>query len=473
MRFAACVACSFFLIAALGAPLRQPARAFAAGESLDALLARARLASGSPYRYHVVSRSSEDDGGRTFEVITETEGVKYLAKRCLAGLCTGFYFDGERSFDSNFNDTALPLSARVDGLQATLRAIASYAFTAPDFRRSGGTLSEDDPVERNGKMYRRISVGVPLGAVLDAIVDPQTALVAGVISDERKLAFEFRDQRKVSNAVTLPFTIVLNGSPLEHFNARTIERGALAAPSGLVPQIERGTTTVAFARGAALPIVPCSIGGQNVACLLDTGNSGLAISAQLAARLGLVAQAGLVKAPVLAVGAARYPPAYYVLSNQLHDSYDVVLGADAFAHARISLDYARQNATIANAQTPPAGALGLGFQNYVPAVPVRIGNRGELQLAVDTGDPGTIGLAAGAGGASPGGRAPLVHLGPFDVSGVQVESAALDAAAGDGRIGSGLLGRFNVTFDYAQSAMTLVPRKGDPAITAGGSPASR
>lgn len=284
MRFDAVVLSVFFALVttAHGAgAAAAKSDAVKAAASLDALLARARIASGAPYRDHVVSVSHESHGGRTFEVTTETDGLKYLARSCSAGICSGFYFDGERSFDANFNDTALPISASVDALQLTLRAIASYEFTAPDFRAVGGQVSERSPVLRDGSSYRRLSIAPFRGALLDAIVDPKSGLVVGVVSDERKYAFEFRDQRRVDGKIVLPYVIALNGVVVERFDRRSIVDTPLAEPAGLVPTFASNDAALPMAkldRATIQPVVPCAIGGIATTCLLDTGNSGLSMS---------------------------------------------------------------------------------------------------------------------------------------------------------------------------------------------------
>jgi hypothetical protein len=259
MRFAVSLSTvSFFAIASL--VWSVPASADGA---LDALLAKSRAASGAPYRFHVVSRSHETDDGHDYLVTTETEGLKYRARKCVKTLCTsGFYFDGERSYDTNFNDTALPLSERVDALQLTLRAIASYAFTAPTFRAEGGQVEDRDSVLKDGKKYRRIAVAPRLGALLEAVIDPDTGLVVGVISDERRLAFEFRDQRKVGGRITLPYAIFLNGSQIERFDDRAIDPAPLAAPPGVAWSMS-APVTVGMTRADA-PLVPCTMGGASV-----------------------------------------------------------------------------------------------------------------------------------------------------------------------------------------------------------------
>jgi len=487
MRFAAAVLSSFFSLAA--GSWASPATADEA--SLQALLDRARTAGGAPFRYHIVSNSRETAGGRTYDVTTETEGLKYRARHCLQTTCTGFYFDGERSYDANFNDTALPLSTQVDALQLTLRAIASYAFTAPDFRQNGGTLVERDPVLRGGHKFLRLSVAPRLGALLEAVIDPATGLVAGVISDERGLAFEFSDQRRVDDRVTLPFTISLNGAVIQRFDKRSIVDQRLVAPAGLVPQFASGPAVVALqhAGGGLAPIVPCYVGAEHAQCLLDSGNSGLAMSAELAARLGLTPQAlgpefgtsravsGLVKAPALQLGGATFPAAQYVVLRDVHRSgYDVILGADVFAHARVTVDYGKHTVTFAsNAGAAPAGGVALTFENYVPVASVRAAGQ-TLALGIDTGSDAALEVGydlfaqhradfkPGGSGAGPDAGFANVRLGPYELMGQFVASSRAPEPVAQGRIGEALLDHFIATFDYANGRLGLVPRPGDVAV---------
>jgi hypothetical protein len=473
MRFVIALACCFsFIVSSVPRPA-------ASATTLEALLAKARVASGSPYLYHVVNRSRESEGGRTYDVTTETQGLKYRARRCIKTICSGFYFDGDRSYNSNFNDTALPLASEVDGLQLTLRAIASYAFTAPDFRERGGTVSERPPVARDGKTYRELAIAPRFGAILEAIVDPDTGIVAGVASDEQRIAFEFRDERKVDDKLLLPFTIALNGSVIERFDDRHISSEPLETPPGLEPHIS-GSEPVAFRksdRADDQAVVPCSIGGQNVDCLLDTGNSGMSMSLELATKLGAPLQtgalagsglgqyvAGIIKAPALTAGTATYPPAKYLVLRDIHASgYDVVLGADAFAHTRIGIDYAARTVTFA--PSGPSGDAGdLDFVNFIPVAPVRFGDV-TLHLAIDTGAQAAIDLSSDVYTAHPA-LTKTVRLENFEVSDVAIGTTKSLATTAQGYVGSGLLDHFSITFDYAKSRIELEPRSGDASVRA-------
>jgi hypothetical protein len=467
--------------------------------ALTALLAKSRAASGAPYRYHIVSRSQETHDGRTFDVTTESEGLKFRAQSCAKTLCTGFYFDGERSYESNFNGTALPIASAVDGLQITLRAIATYAFTDPDFRKNGGTIVERDPILRGGTKYRRISVAPRLGALLDAVVDPATGLVAGVISDERKYAFEFGDQRKVDGKITLPYSISLNGFKFTQYSERSISQAPLEAPAGLTPDLSAGEAKVAMeereGNAGAPPVVGCTIGGQSAWCMLDTGDSGMSMSLELAEKLGIEPLAGsfdvhgvgqyvtgVVNGPELHVGTATYPAANYVVLHDLSQyGCDIILGADAFAHARITLDYGKKEVRIA--PSGPAGSgTPLAFQDFVPVVSVGLDGT-DVPLQIDTGDDSAVDLAYdyyehhqslfkpsgttvvnGIGGSSDGvaGTISDVRMAGFDVTHQRI--AATKKISFNGHIGSGILDHFVVTIDYSGGTIEFVPRAGDTSV---------
>jgi hypothetical protein len=439
--------------------------------SLDDLLRKAREASGAPYRYHVVSRSHDVEDGHAYDVTTETDGLAYRARKCVRDLCvSGFYFDGERSFESNFNDTALPLSTRVDALQISLRAIASYAFTAPNFRSDGGQLFARDDVLRDGKAYRRVAVAPRLGALLDAVIDPASGLVVGVISDERRLAFEFGDQRKVGGFLTLPFSVSLNGNEIERFDDRRIETAPLTAPPGLVPRIATGGSPAIAMNGGDQPVVPCTLGRRSAACLLDTGNSGLAISAEFAAKLRLRVEssdlvgtaggavAGIAKAPALQVGPASFGPAWYVVLGAGRASgYDVVLGADAFAHARVSIDFPGRRVTFASDRAPLSGGHAIEFDSFVPTLGVSLGSTAAT-LAVDTGEPAELELGGDFASAHPAAVAASgLRIGDEAVDRVRIETAKHLSTPGDGLLGSGFLHRFVTVFDYAHERIALNP----------------
>ena len=98
-----------------------------------------------------------------------------------------------------------------------------------------------------------------------------------------------------------------------------------------------------------------------------------------------------MRAPALTVGTATYPSANYVVLHDLHQyGYDVVLGTDAFAHTRVTIDYGAKTVTLAPSGTESEGDL--TFQNFIPVAPIRLDDV-TLHLAVDTGDESAINLS--------------------------------------------------------------------------------
>lgn len=198
---------------------------------------------------------------------------------------------------------------------------------------------------------------------------------------------------------------------------------------------------------------------------------------------------GIVKAGAIVVGPATYPAAQYVVLHDLHQyGYDVVLGADAFARSRITIDYAKRDVVFAAVGTGNAtGGIPLGFDNFIPVLPVRIGDA-VVPLAVDTGDESAINVAydyyeahptlfkasgtvpvSGIGGTSDEitGDAPRVRVGEFEIAHTKIGATKRMPATARGHLGSGALRHFTVTFDYERSRIELVPRAGDTSVRQG------
>ncbi len=218
MRFATARLCVFFCASApaSSAPTKGAL-------SLDGLLERARAASGEPYRSHR-QRFARDARRSIVRGHDRNRRTQVSRSQLFQGAVLGLLLRRRAQLRCDSNQTALPLSSRVDALQLTLRAIVSYAFAAPDFRAQGGQLHEREPVLREGRSYRRLAVAPFRGALLDAIVDPVTGLVAGVVSDERHYAFELRDERRIGGKLVLPYTIAL----LPMHGSKDLATGTLA-----------------------------------------------------------------------------------------------------------------------------------------------------------------------------------------------------------------------------------------------------
>ena len=196
---------------------------------------------------------------------------------------------------------------------------------------------------------------------------------------------------------------------------------------------------------------------------------------------------GLVRAPDLRVGGATYPAATYVVLHDVRQyGYDVVLGADAFAHARVTIDYGAREVAFAAAggDAGPATALPMTFENFIPVVDVGL-DATTVALAIDTGDAGTINLSydyyerhpslfattghenvAGIGGTSEEvtGDIGTIRVGRFELERQHVGATKKLAATAAGHIGAAILRHFTVTFDYAARRVELEPRPGDAAV---------
>src|ERR1700732_3113889 len=281
VRFAA-IASLISLLSTLSLPANG-----ASPPTLDELLTRANLASGAPYKHHLRSHGV-DGAGRS--VFLDEEGVASVRRRCNRALCFGLYLDGARLYNTNFNDTPLPVSGGAP-IERTYQTIVSYAFTDPNFRRGGGRLAEREPLTSGGRIFRRITVVPRGGSAMDVSLDEATSLIASASSIDGTYRFVFGDQRPISGGLTIPFAIDLNGKPFDRFDVREESAGQFEPPAGLVPHFAAGSGGADMLRGDR-PIVACTIGGITVPCLLDTGNSGMAMSLELAAALRLHATAG-------------------------------------------------------------------------------------------------------------------------------------------------------------------------------------
>jgi len=489
MLFAARIAMLCALVPALLGAVRGP--------SVSQVLERMRAASGLPFEAHIASRYRRTDGSGAV-IRSDSQGLQFFTQQCPGEICFGSFFDGYRLFDVDMNGTALPRSQEHDVSLRGLRSIASGAFLEPEFARRGGHVADAGRATFAGRVYRRLTVDQPDADGMDVLVDERTWLVAEVRDLTSGDGLSLRDYRKVG-ALALPFEIVQYGGPITHYDQRRIVREPMVAPHGLVAQVDNSPATVPIVARSGTPVSGCDVGGIETRCLLDTGNSGLSMSLELAEQLhatpiGAFEVAGLgeyatevVRAGPLLVGNVRFPEADYVVLHDIHRyGYDVVLGADVMAATRVSIDYANRAVTF-NAPPDPSDTAGisLAFQNFVPVVPVELGSI-AAHLAVDTGDQSSINLAydyysrhsdlfkatqvravSGVGGSSFEyiGEIPMVTIGEYQVSFQPIGTTRMLRGTAQGHLGAALLAHFRVVFDYARSRMTLYPRDGDRAVS--------
>jgi hypothetical protein len=470
--------------------------------ALDRLLAHVRTASGAPYAVHIVSEAHLTVDDRTYDLRIESDGYRSLTRRCRGDICQGEYFDGNRMFAVNLNDTALPSSLHANDEERASRAVATCAFAAPEFRTSGGTVTELPALSRSAKTYRRIAVRIGDAAFV-VLIDPATWLPVETMTPDGRTSLELRDYRKV-DGVMLPFEIRRDGTPIERFDTRRVSHEPLRAPRGLSPAFAETAAAVAMVRmprePSNQPVVPCTLGGVAANCLIDTGNSSLGISLELAEKLGLEATGeyeisgvgryvtGVVTAGPLLIGGATYPSARYVVLHDLHDyGYDVAIGADVLAHSRVTIDYPHRQVTFTNPARGTAPPIPLRFSNFLPIVGVQLGAI-DVLLAIDTGDESSINVpydfyadhpdlfeergrstVAGIGGTAQQvvGQIASARIGTFEVTNQRIGTTIAPEPAAGGHLGSGFFSHFTLTLDYEHSSFGLTPRPNDGAVRIG------
>jgi hypothetical protein len=168
------------------------------------------------------------------------------------------------------------------------------------------------------------------------------------------------------------------------------------------------------------------------------------------------AVAGIAKAPALEVGQATFGPAWYVvLGAGRAAGYDIVLGADAFAHARVTLDFPAHSVTFASEKVPLSGGAPIEFDSFVPTLGVSLGGT-PATLALATGERAEIEVGSAFASAHPAAAAASdLRIGDEAVDRVRIATAQRLNTPGDGLAGSGFLRRFVTVFDYAHGRVAL------------------
>jgi hypothetical protein len=455
------------------------------------LLDRMRAAAGPVWSTHFVSISRLNLEGQTTVVSSESSGVPFVVKRCEGELCQGTYFDGTRLFEVDMNDTALPRSLDPEPYLRSLRMVASLSFLAPGFTAHGGRIIDDGFQSYGGKRYRAMFVTDAHAIPIRLFVDPADALVHIARDLGGEDTFEYRDYRHV-NGFAVPFEIRHNGNVLERYDDRTPVASAFHPPRGPLPTFTGQTPqTVQTDPTHVTPVLNCTIADIPVRCLIDTGNSGLSLSSELAARLGtpvigMFRVRGLgdystqvVRAGPLRVGNATYPEALYVVLNDISRyGYDVVLGADFLGTAGVEIDAADHVVRLAAPVDAGAITIPLSFENFVPVVNVHLGTV-DARLAVDTGDESNINLSygfyskhttlfsiterrlvAGVGGSSVEliGNIPEVTIGDYRTGPEKIGTTQTLEGTAFGHLGAAFLKQFIVQFDYAAAELHLTPK---------------
>lgn len=448
------------------------------------LLQRAAQASGQPWRYHIRSRVADS------QTLIDEQGNEIITRRCNGIVCSGMLVDaagGQVSLLS-YNDTPIRQSTRLDPAQITLHAIVSYAFTASDFQSAGGRVVALGPRPFGNLRVAPYAVTAPGGSRLDALLDPQTGLLAGVARD-LDVIYRYEDQRRVGPLV-LPFTVRRGDGSVETFADRQVVAAPLALPSGPPVTFAR-TSAAARLEPGALPRFACRIDGIDARCILDTGAAGLAMSLDLADRLGkkLVGETklqglgqvstGVVRANSLGLGGMQIGPALFAVIPDVGGlGADVVVGSDGLARAVVRVDPGHRTIAFAPQGTALAGtSVSLRFDGSIPRVPVRLDST-AAELILDTGDDASIDLSAAfardhsglvqttpaqRGILGVGGRGIVAtgRIGHVEFAGADLVDVPADVndspQAPAPRIGAAFLTRFAFDLDYTEGRMTVRP----------------
>jgi hypothetical protein len=483
MRFAARTGLLFAVVlTAMGANRNQ--------NDVVRLLETMRSTAGPVWAAHFVSVSRLAFEGEPAVVSSDSEGLRIMVRQCTGLLCSGTYFDGTRLFRVNINGTTVPQSPEPQPYLRSLRLVASLGFLAPSFLQHGGRVGDSGMATMNGATYHTIAVGDGDSIPMRLYVDNKSGLVRYARELGGNDTFEFRSYRRVG-AFMLPFEVLHNGQLFEHYDDRAAVSAAFHPPQGLVPTMHAPSVAIATDSNAVEPIVDCNLGGVALRCLIDTGNSGLAISSELASRLGApvigtyqVRGLGgyatqVVRAGPLRVGNATYPDAYYVVLNDLRRyGYDVVLGCDIFGATGVVFDSASHLVRFGSLDQQSI-SVPLSFDHFIPIVRVGLGTL-ATDLAVDTGDESNINLSydyyakhpglftvttrrfvSGIGGSSVEliGQIGDVTIGGYRTGPQRIGTTWTLKGTASGHLGAAFWQQFIVELDYADGLMHLIPKR--------------
>lgn len=455
------------------------------------LLGRMRDVSGPLWRAHLISVERVELEGALTVATSDSEGLRFTVKHCNSEVCTGTYFDGERLYSVNMNGTTVPQSAQTQAFLRGLRVVATMQFLSPSFLGDGGRIGSAGSATLQGRRYQTLVVGDSSSLPMRIYIDPRSALIRFARDLGNNDTFEYLDYRR-AGPFMLPYEVLHNGKILERYDNRAAVSSAFHAPRGLVASLASTPDVVPTDPKSIDPIVDCDLAGVAVRCLIDTGNSGLSVSSELASRLGVpvvgpyeVRGLGgyttqVVRAGPLHVGNATFPEAYYVVLKDLRRyGYDVVLGADVLASAPVVLDLSAHTIRFGARLDAGGVAVPLSFQNSVPIVPVGLGAV-QTDLAVDTGDESNVNLAydfyakhhdlftvtsrrfvSGIGGDSVEliGEIGDVTIGGYRTGPQRIGATWTLRGTASGHLGAAFLQQFLVELDYAAAQLRLIPRR--------------
>jgi hypothetical protein len=450
-----------------------------------------RQINGGLWNVHMSSTSPRTVDGAPTLLDTQAQGLRYVLSQCSGRVCLGTYFDGEYLYSVNINGTALPRSPDPQPFLRALRIIGTLDFLSPSFTESGGRIDDGGWATFDGRRCRRIFVSESKAVPMEVFVDPQSALVTGARDVNGDATYFMRDYRRVG-AFVLPYEIDRDGVPIERYIRRSIVTEPLQIPHGLTAAIGANPAGMPIDPQSTTPLGTCTIANVQVRCLIDSGNSAMSMSLELAEQLhlppiGMMHIAGLgdyatevVRTGPLQMGNVRFGDANYVVLSDIHRfGYDLVLGADVLANMPVTIDYSRHALYFGQTPADEQGTtVPLTFQNFVPVIDVRLDDV-PAALAVDTGDQSNINLAydyyqqhtslfhatkslpvTGVGGNSSEliGEIPDIQIGSLTAEDQQIGTTPLLKGTANGHLGAGFLSKYRITLDYAHKLLHLLPK---------------
>ncbi|MHB8463140.1 MAG: retropepsin-like aspartic protease [Vulcanimicrobiaceae bacterium] len=442
-------------------------------------------ASGGPYVAQIVSVWNAYDQKASSVVTTTSQGIDFLSRRCLGVLCEGRYFDGDRLYAVDANNDLLPLvPGSLDALR-DLRSGLALMFLAHDFQHNGGRIRLEPPFHQLGKARDVLQIRMPDGRMFAVWVDPSTALVTRI--DLGFKSVRLRDYRRVGPYM-MPFKEIESRVPERIFSSRTIIAGNLHAPTGMTATLLAGSPGASRIRGSILPIFDCRLANVATRCILDTGNSGMALSLHLAERLkapvvGAATARGLgtyatevVRAGPLSLGNADFGVANYLVLPDISGlGFDVIVGNAVFASLSATLD--SRHLRFGTASITGNQPIAVSFPSLLPDFLASIGGQ-SAHFTLDTGDEAGFDLSAafvkthpgiftrigsiavkGIGGIaiSESGRDQTLGLGACSISAFPTQLTAAMPTNRAGRIGAHIFDAMSLHFDYPHGRIEFSP----------------
>ncbi len=453
-----------------------------------------------------------------FEALEDARDGRSISRYKLGPMEGGQGYDGETSWSRTDAETVLADSAEAQANAVTGAWISRRGYFGDSGVRYGAAEARSHEGIDYVVVGATPDGGSPIELWFDAKTALLARTVQRIGQDDQVMRFE--DYRDVAG-VPVPFRVVNEGndprnrSLIEYASVQALDEvaaDAFARPLAAAQDFaftDGGTAaTLKFELLNNHIYVDGAIDGKPVRLLFDTGGLNL-LTPQAAKRLGLKSagrmaargvgesqvDVGFARAGRLELGTLRMDaPLFYVMDlgdlPQVEGfPFDGLVGYEVFHRLGVQIDYARGVMTMTHPDRyrAPSNATALDFtlDGRIPVVQGEIDGL-PARISIDTGSRASISLHSpfvrehglierfgacfetvtgwGVGGAARGWpvRLPSVRLGAAEVTDVLADLVTSDKGAFanpdiSGNIGSGLLRRFVVDFDYRARKMYLAP----------------